>query len=189
MSLLDRYLARGWRIVPLRRKDSRKVIKCPQPGCGLTLAVSSATRIAGNADAVGSVTDLSKVIADRRLALGLTADDVDHVAGLTARHTQKIEDSGTRMVNLGFRSGELIVEAALRADEDPKARAALDILAARGIAKTDSKNRRRFATFDTILLVVTALGGRIKIEWGEPPRLAQRLSKLAKYNRQSGLWD
>lgn len=189
LSLLDRYLSRGWKIIPLGKNGTRKAIKCPQAGCGLTLTVSSQTRVSKDADEVGSISELSKVIADRRLALGLTADDVDHVAGLAARHTQKIEDSGSRMVQLGFRSGEQILEAALKADEDPNAKEALDILAARGISRTTSTIRRRFATFDTILLVVTALGGRIKIEWGKPPRLAQRLSKLAQYNRQSGLWD
>lgn len=192
MSLLDKYLALGWKVKPIgpNAKNPKKQIKCPN--CPLTLTVSSKAPACARqelCDEVSSMADLSNVLASRRFDLGLTADDIDHVAGLTHRHTQKVEDAGRRMAETRTPSTDALLGLMVEAERDPGARDVLDMMVARGLGRLADGKTRRIPTFDTVLLVIAALGGRIKIEWGEPPRIAQRLMKLSQKDRQIGFWD
>ena len=94
---LERFLRRGWRFVPFKaggdNSGRRRKIRCPQPGCGLCLTVDTSAAVTKSADAVESVVELSMVLANRRNRLGLTSDDIDHCAGLGARHVH-VPDHG-----------------------------------------------------------------------------------------------
>ena len=129
---------------------------------------------------VSGLPDLVAAIVARRGALGLNADAVDDAAGLGCRHTQKVEDAGRKITEDGRKPMPTILrlltgiaECDSLTDEDR------DQLAHILKAVIDNAHavRCRVPTFETAALVVAALGNRIWVEWGEPPRLTQRLMR------------
>ena len=191
---LERFLRRGWRFVPFKaggdNSGRRRKIRCPQPGCGLCLTVDTSAAVTKSADAVESVVELSMVLANRRNRLGLTSDDIDHCAGLGARHVQKLEDAGRLSGMSGAHSQATILYLLAKLREsgkwDYEAETLLDgMIAGRAAALEGALvGRPGAATIDTILLVVGALGGKIKIEWGEPPAVTRRLVEMSGRDRQ-----
>lgn len=111
------------------------------------------------------------LVAQRRHSLGLSSEAVDDASGLTARHVQKIEDASRRM-RLGKTStSESFIHALLRDGlQSREVQASLHAIVA-------GHRENRIPRLDTALLAIHALGGRLVIEWGEPPALTKRLMK------------
>lgn len=182
MTLIDRYISRGWRLVKRRSVGEKgytgRQMQCPHAGCGLTLTID-ADRASpkGSAVSVESLESIVREVRARRYELGLTSDDVDDAAGLVTRHTQKTEDVALRSINNRNLSPQMILGIVHRAldgdrvsDED---REVLDKILLGQIASFASQ-KRRIPTIDTFMLIVGAMGGKIMVEWGDPPPITKR---------------
>jgi hypothetical protein len=77
-------------------------------------------------------------LVERRVAIGMSTEEIEHRAGLTDNHAAKVE-AGARIPSL-----------------------------------------------DLFLLLVETLGGRVRIEWGAPPKLCRTrsASRVAQEERQ-----
>jgi hypothetical protein len=181
MSTLQSYLNRGFRVVGGRYKGSggTSKVKCPVESCGLIFGVESATKPSAKAVEVDQMADLSMAIANRRYRLGLASDDVDYAAGLGQRHVQKVEDAGRNIGEGKTISADVMLCQLARVLEDgltPALTLALERMIATRVGLDGKKPQRpRVPNIDTVLLVVQALGGKLMIDWGTPPRITQRL--------------
>lgn len=133
-----------------------------------------------------SVCTCSELIAatvERRHVLGLTSEAVDHVTGLTTRHVQKVEDAGR-----GLRSGTRFtphdavtrILVGTQGHLDGEAGEDMAALLQAALRSAEGRTARpRVPRLDTFALIVQALGGRLRIEWGEPPPVTRRLMQRA----------
>lgn len=185
MNTLQSYLDRGWRFVGARQKGSDGLckVKCPNEHCGLSLAVESRAKPSAKAVNVEQMADLSVILANRRYRLGLTADDIDDCAGLGHRHVQKVEDAGRNIGQGKTISSDVMLGHLMRVLDEgltPDNVAILDrMIATRLGIDGKAPKRPRVPNIDTVLLIVQALGGRLIIDWGKPPRMTQRLIKTS----------
>lgn len=181
MNVLQRYLSRGWHTIGGRRKGSggRVKVQCPREGCGLTLHITNRTTPRGTVVHVDQLPELSMAIANRRHELGLTAEDIDDCAGLAHRHVQKVEDAGRRIGEGRTISKDIMLDMLVQVIEHGvtvENRLVIEKMVATKLNLLEhSAQRPRVPNIDTVLLIVHAMGGRLLIDWGEPPRMTKRL--------------
>lgn len=181
MSTLQSYLDQGFRVVGGRYRGSGGMsrVKCPVESCGHIFGVDHNAKPNGTTVEVDQMSDLSMVIANRRYSLGLTADDIDYAAGLTHRHVQKVEDAGRNIGQGKTISNDVMLSQLARVLEEgltPDVTMALErMFATRAGLNGKKPQRPRVPNIDTVLLVVQALGGKLMIDWGTPPRITRRL--------------
>ncbi|KEJ90306.1 hypothetical protein DSW25_06210 [Sulfitobacter donghicola DSW-25 = KCTC 12864 = JCM 14565] len=133
---------------------------------------------------VDQLVELSVALANRRYDLGLTSDDIDDCAGLGHRHVQKVEDAGRNLGESRTISSDVVMALLTQVleeglTEDNVLRMS-SMVATRSGIEGKRPPRPRIPTVDTLLLIVQALGGRLLIDWGEPPRLTRRLMDNSK---------
>lgn len=195
MGALERFISRGWRFLDGRSaiaKGRRKIV-CPHNGCGLCLTVSNATNRPDKSSVfVDSVQDFAMEVVNRRADLGLSTDDVDYIADLGARHTQKIEDVGRQIVEgdaMPTRDLALSVLSSVleELDENSASAEKIQSLLAKSMKNVERHSKfqgARVPRLDTIYLVVQALGGKLNIVWGDLPPIAKSLRRKASENPQ-----